>query len=71
MPKQGTVAKVVTLPPCDFCKMIDIVRKAEYDFKTQSGQWGYGCKTHYEQYRLYQGLGTGMGQKLELIGAGE
>jgi hypothetical protein len=53
------IAKVHHLPKCSFCG-----RAAKYDFKTQQGQWAYGCQSDYEENRLYLNLGTGMGQEL-------
>lgn len=62
----GTEAKVAVLPKCSFCG-----KTAQYDFKTQQGSWAYGCTADYQTYRLYQGLGTGMGQRLVLAKEGE
>ena len=65
----ATTAKVAKLPKCDLCIYVDGLteaeaKDAEYDFKTQTGQWANGCKPHYESHRLYPHLGTGMGQRL-------
>lgn len=60
----GTQVKVTKLPLCDFCRGKGINRPAQFDFKTTNGQWANGCKKHYETYRLYDKLGTGMGQEL-------
>lgn len=63
----GEVAKVVSLPDCDFksghgpCSS----PKAEYDFVTRMGPWANGCHAHYETYRRYENLGVGRAQKLE------
>lgn len=54
-----TEVEVAHKPKCSFCGKL-----AEFDFKTQMGQWAYGCKEDYETYRLYENLGTGMGQRL-------
>lgn len=54
-----TEARVARIPKCNFCGA-----EAQYDFKTVNGQWAYGCEEDYQAYRLYQILGTGMGQKL-------
>jgi hypothetical protein len=56
-----TEARVARIPKCSFCD-----QDALYDFKTVSGQWAYGCQVHYEGFRLYLNLGTGMGQRLVL-----
>ena len=56
-----TEAHITTPKRCDFCGA-----EALYDFKTQMGPWANGCQEDYEAYRLYQNLGTGMGQKLIL-----
>lgn len=45
---------------CDFCDS-----KADYDGKTKLGAWAYMCETHYKS--LGVGLGTGKGQKLEVV----
>jgi len=45
---------------CDFCDS-----KAGYDGKTKLGAWAYMCKTHFNSLGI--GLGTGKGQKLELV----
>jgi hypothetical protein len=58
----GTDVKVAKLPLCNFCQ----VKSAQYDFKTQMGPWAYGCEEDYQAFRLYQKLGTGMGQRLVL-----
>lgn len=56
-----TEARVARIPKCNFCGA-----DAEYDFKTVTGQWAFGCREDYEAYRLYANLGTGMGQRLVL-----
>lgn len=58
-----TTATITRPKKCDFCP-----KQAEYDFKTQMGPWANGCLEHYETYRLYLNLGTGMGQKLVVQG---
>jgi hypothetical protein len=58
----ATEAKVSKLPNCSFCG-----RVAHYDFKTFSGSWAFGCRGCYVDYRLYDQLGLGMGQKLVLV----
>jgi hypothetical protein len=58
----GTIARVAQLPTCSFCG-----GEARFDFKTQQGPWAFGCTIDYERHRLYQGLGTGMGQRLVLV----
>jgi hypothetical protein len=62
----ATKVKVSVLPQCNFCG-----GEARYDFKTQQGSWAYGCTIDYEAYRLYQDLGTGMGQELVLAKDGD
>lgn len=56
MSEQVTVTE---LPSCNFCN-----KDAEYDFRTQSGSWAYGCSPHYVEWRMYRDLGTGKGQRL-------
>ena len=56
---QHTKTSVPELPKCGFCGKV-----ATYDFKTMSGQWGYGCKHCYKLHRLYDSLGDGKGQEL-------
>jgi hypothetical protein len=70
VPHNGTEAEVAVMPDCDFCKMnphlAEKPRKAEYDFRTKNGQWGYGCTAHYKLNRMHPDLGTGKGQRLVL-----
>lgn len=54
-----TEVKMTVLPKCSFCD-----KTAEYDFSMRGGRWAYGCKDHWEQYRMSPTLGTGIGQKL-------
>lgn len=51
--------KVDTLPKCDFC-----TEQASYDGATSFGPWANMCNTHFVNFG--KGLGTGLGQKLEL-----
>lgn len=74
-----TIAKVVRIPQCDFCKeeakalaqsgvFTDfVIQPAEYDFKTVEGPWAFGCKEHFNIHCKYDSLGLGKGQKLELL----
>jgi hypothetical protein len=55
----STSVKVQQLPSCDICGS-----QAEYDAKTTMGPWANMCQPHFEQ--LGVGLGTGLGQKLEV-----
>lgn len=55
------VVKLARKRICAWCSS-----DAEYDFKTTSGQWGYGCETHYTVFRMFSELGTGKGQKIEV-----
>lgn len=61
-----TEARVHALPECNFKDIDpdDCRGDERFDFKTTDGPWAYGCNAHYEKHRLYQKLGTGMGQKL-------
>jgi hypothetical protein len=58
-----TEARVSVLPDCNFDAFGECP-KAEYDFRTMGGSWAFGCKNHYEQYRMYNELGMGKGQRL-------
>ena len=66
MAREGTQAIVAELPDCDICKSegYNPVRKARYDARMYSGQWAFMCTTHWRDYRMHKGLGTGIGQKL-------
>lgn len=55
----STEVKILTRPKCDFCP-----EPAQYDFKTYSGSWAYGCEADYEVHRYFDTLGVGKGQKL-------
>ena len=57
----GTMALVEKYPKCSFCNSIGL-----YDFKTFTGQWAYGCIDHWRIYRMYEDLGVGKGQMLQL-----
>jgi hypothetical protein len=58
-PKELIEVQLSTLPQCSFCEA-----PAEYDFRTVTGQWGYGCFDDWVQNRMYTDLGMGKGQKL-------
>lgn len=60
-----TIARVETLPPCDFCKDLGRYTDARYDGKTTKGPWAYMCGAHYSIYGM--GLGLGVGQRLKLM----
>lgn len=66
----GTTAEVANFPDCDFCKVLGYqpVRAAKYDFRSYDGRWGFGCTSHWREYRASNKLGTGIGQKLVLAG---
>ena len=55
-------AIVSSLPNCDICKLNNKNTQANYDAKTNFGQWGYLCEDHFIEYGI--GLGTGKGQRL-------
>lgn len=57
----STVAKVTRIPKCDFCG-----KEAKYDGKTQMGPWANMCETCWKQHGVGK-LGTGLGQKYELV----
>ena len=63
-------AKVSILPDCDFSSMesspcFGMPHKATFDFKTIGGPWGNGCAAAFDRFGL--GLGTGLGQELEVV----
>ena len=63
--------EVTILEPkgCDFCQQAgEGFVQAQFDFKTVMGPWANGCTRHYEKFRLYDRLGTGMGQRLIVKG---
>lgn len=63
MAENGTVAYVVTLPMCDFCRMAgDPEVPAGFDGATRLGPWANMCPTHFGLHGL--GLGIGRGQRL-------
>lgn len=53
---------VSSLPDCDICKANGEKVEANYDAKTNFGQWGYLCEDHFQKYGI--GLGEGKGQRL-------
>lgn len=57
--KEATVSQ---LPDCDICKSKGKKVEANYDAKTNFGQWGYLCENHFLEYGI--GLGEGKGQRL-------
>jgi len=57
----GHVTEVRSEKECDICG-----KTAEYDGKTRMGPWAYMCERHFR--KLGVGLGTGKGQKLEVVG---
>jgi len=52
--------KIHSEKECDFCD-----NTARYDGKTVLGPWGYMCEQHFQKMGV--GLGTGRGQKLEVV----
>ena len=52
--------KIAEQKTCDICD-----KPAEYDGKTILGPWAYMCEQHFS--KLGVGLGTGKGQKLEVV----
>ena len=71
MAENGTIAYVAELPACNFPhSMVDggDPTPAKYDFRTDTGQWAYGCEEHFQAHRMHETLGTGKGQKLEVRG---
>lgn len=65
MAKNGTEVKVLQLPNCDFCKLLNKEVPAEYDAKTIQGPWANMCQKHWDRYSFHK-LGTGYGQRLIL-----
>jgi hypothetical protein len=64
----STVARVHHIPPCDLCKGRTVKpTPAMYDAKTVFGAWAFMCQAHWDVYGI--GVGTGLGQVLELIPA--
>lgn len=55
-------AKVTKLHRCDIQPCDEL---ASYDAKTKNGCWAYMCEKHFEEFGI--GLGTGKGQRLELV----
>jgi hypothetical protein len=55
--KEHEVILVASIPKCDFCD-----NPGPYDFKTKMGPWAHGCAEHYDRFRLFNKLGTGMAQ---------
>lgn len=72
MALNGTVAYVNEAPVCDICKYTgtDSERQAPavatHDVKTKDGRWAFVCNNHYITHAMYDDLGTGKGQKLEV-----
>lgn len=64
----GTTARVAKLPKCDICIHVhglgDLGNTAEYDGKTKQGPWANMCGYCFKTHGL--GLGTGLGQHLEV-----
>lgn len=52
--------KIHSEKECDFCD-----NTARYDGKTIIGPWAYMCQNCFESHGV--GLGTGRGQKLEVV----
>jgi hypothetical protein len=70
MARNGTVAYVHHLPPCDICERLGVSREAAYDAVGQFGPattWAYMCRVHFDVHGL--GLGTGRGQQLQVRAA--
>ncbi len=60
-----TVARVLTIPKCDFCGVNgESKRPATVDGTTTTGQWAYMCEVHFRIHGV--GLGEGLGQRLVL-----
>lgn len=66
MARAGTIARVHHIPDCDICKQEGKTVPAAYDCKTIWGPWAYVCEEHFKTH-TNEVLGTGRGQKLELI----
>jgi hypothetical protein len=45
---------------CQFCD-----KEATYDFRTQNGQWAYGCDDCRRTYGLYKTDGVGKATRLD------
>jgi hypothetical protein len=60
------VARMVKIPPCDFCKDKGVTKPSEYDAKTTlRGSWAWMCANHWVEHRVTDELGLGLGQKIE------
>ena len=66
MPKNGTIAYLSKAPGCDFCLKSGRQTPAKYDFLTRLGSWAYGCEAHWTEYRVFEDLGIGKGQIIEI-----
>ena len=62
MSKNGTEARVFTLPPCDFCKDMGEGTLAAYDGRTAYG-WAFMCEAHWTEHGPGK-VGLGIGQLL-------
>lgn len=61
----GKTAIVGSLPNCQLPHVEPV--KADYDARTNNGQWAYVCEDHFQSDTVGR-LGTGAGQKLVVIG---
>lgn len=59
-----TTAPVAVIPPCDFCKRLNILEPSTVDGKTHVGLWAYMCEGDFQIHGV--GLGLGKGQRLVL-----
>lgn len=66
----GSKVSMTTLPTCDTCKQKGREAVAEFDAKTIWGPWANMCRPCWESLAMYNDLGTGKGQQLELRTAG-
>lgn len=61
----GKTAIVAALPDCQLHHVKPV--KAAYDARTLDGPWAYLCEEHFQTHTNGR-LGTGVGQKLQVIG---
>ena len=62
LPNEMITAQLTELPGCDF----GCGETALYDARTPQGPWGYMCQSCFDQHSMRR-LGTGFGQKLEVV----
>lgn len=79
MAENGTVAYITEADAktrvCDICKYIGTTSErespalAKYDLKTKDGRWANVCENHRKTHAMFDTLGIGKGQRLEVRNA--